>query len=122
MGLFSFGSSKKGPSIKWVNFTDSNQLNELIKESNQQPVLFFKHSIRCSISSMAKSRLESDWDVEGVTPVYLDLINFRSLSDLLAEKFNVEHQSPQVLLIKEGQCVYNASHNQISVASLKNNL
>lgn len=122
MGLFSFGSSQKSNSIKWVNFTDSNQLNELIKESNHQPVLFFKHSIRCSISSMAKSRLESDWDIEEVTPVYLDLINFRNLSNLLAEKFNIEHQSPQVLLIKDGQCVYNASHNEISVASLKNNL
>ena len=122
MGLFSFGSSKNTSSINWVNFSETSQLKEFLKESNEQPVLFFKHSIRCSISSVAKSRLESDWDLEEVTPVYLDLINFRSLSNLLAETFGVQHQSPQVLLIKDGQCIYNASHNEISVLSIKNNL
>lgn len=122
MGLFSFGSSKTGASVKWVNFIEEAQLDEFIKESNERPVLFFKHSIRCSISSMAKSRLEAHWDIENVTPVYLDLINFRSLSNLLAEKFVVEHESPQIILVKNGQSIYNASHNQISVDDIKNNL
>lgn len=122
MGLFSFGASKKEQNINWVKFTNAEQLKEFIQESNEQPVMFFKHSIRCSISSMALNRVESDWDLEDVTPVYLDLINFRNLSNLLAETFEVEHQSPQVILVKDGKSIYNASHNQISVASIKMNL
>lgn len=122
MGLFSFGASKKEQNINWVKFTNAEQLKEFIQESNEQPVLFFKHSIRCSISSMALNRVESDWDLEDVTPVYLDLINFRNLSNLLAETFEVEHQSPQVILVKEGKSIYNASHGEISVAGIKMNL
>ncbi len=122
MGLFSFGASKKEQNINWVKFTNEEQLKEFIQESNEHPVMFFKHSIRCSISSMAMNRVESDWDLEDVTPVYLDLINFRNLSNLLAETFEVEHQSPQVILVKDGKSIYNASHNQISVASIKMNL
>lgn len=122
MGLFSFGASKKEQNINWVKFTNEEQLKEFIQESNDHPVMFFKHSIRCSISSMALNRVESDWDLEDVTPVYLDLINFRNLSNLLAETFEVEHQSPQVILVKDGKSIYNASHNQISVASIKMNL
>lgn len=122
MGLFSFGASKKEQNINWVKFTNEEQLKEFIQESNEHPVMFFKHSIRCSISSMALNRVESDWDLEDVTPVYLDLINFRNLSNLLTETFEVEHQSPQVILVKDGKSIYNASHNQISVASIKMNL
>ncbi|MFT5669102.1 MAG: bacillithiol system protein YtxJ [Vicingaceae bacterium] len=122
MGLFSLGS-KKVDSIKWVHFNDANQLPTLIEESKHKPVLFFKHSTRCSISSMAKSRLESDWDLdEEVMPVYLDLISYRSLSALVAEKFGVQHESPQIILVKDGMATYDASHSQISVNDIKKSL
>ena len=122
MGLFSFGS-KSAENIKWVQLTNENQLPSLLEESNHRAVMFFKHSTRCSISSMAKSRLENDWDLdEEVTPVYLDLISYRSLSNLLAEKFGVQHESPQIILVKDGMATYNASHSQISVNDIKKSL
>ena len=82
--------------------------------------LIFKHSTRCSISTMAKYRLEDDWNFEGkkLEPYYLDLINYRDLSKEVAEKFDVHHESPQVLLIKNGECTYDASHLDITVSEL----
>ena len=71
---------------------------------------------------MAKLRLESDWDMKDITPYYLDLKTYRSLSQEVSEKFKVHHESPQILLLKNGECVYDASHFDISVDELKETL
>ena len=121
MGLF---SKKTAKGIDWKVMESEASLGEWIEKSNEVPVLFFKHSTRCSISSMAKNRLETNWDLndEQVVPVYLDLIAFRSVSNLLAEKSGVTHESPQALLFKNGEVVYNASHNSIRVEDIANSL
>jgi len=105
---------------KWISLTDNESLESLIELSHKKPCLIFKHSIRCSISSIAKHRLESDWDFEAseLQPFLLDLINYRAISQLVAERFEVHHESPQVLLIREGECTYDASHLDISVSEL----
>ncbi|MFT4601635.1 MAG: bacillithiol system protein YtxJ [Arenicella sp.] len=122
MGLFSFGS-KSAENIKWTRFDNEQQLSQFIEESNHKTIMFFKHSTRCSISSMAKSRLENDWDLdEQVTPIYVDLIANRNISSLLANKFAVQHESPQIILVRDGISVYDTSHNQISVKEIKNHL
>lgn len=108
----------------WQQLTDTNQLIHIISQSNQQPhenlaVLLFKHSTRCSISSMALNRLESKWlDNEKIPTYYLDLIKYRDISNEIASLFNIEHASPQVLLIKNGKCFYSASHSAISVLDI----
>ena len=124
MGLFSSNKDDRMSGPNWIILKDSSQLTELTNSSSDKPVLFFKHSTRCSISTMAKHRLERKWDLsdEEIIPVYLDLLNYRSLSNELAEKFNVRHESPQVLLVKNGQSIYNASHGEISVDAIKNQL
>ena len=105
----------------WHQLTDINQLSYIIQTSTQQPatkraVVIFKHSTRCSISSMALNRFESKWTDDDSIPVYfLDLLNHRDISNEIASVFNVEHASPQVLVIKDGKCVYHASHNGIIV-------
>ncbi len=110
----------------WHQLTDEHQLTDIINDSNQQPgisraVVIFKHSIRCSISSMALSRLENKWkDDENIMMYFLDLINHRNVSNQIANTFNVGHASPQVLVIKNGKCVYNASHTNIVAADLRN--
>ncbi|MCB9223724.1 MAG: bacillithiol system redox-active protein YtxJ [Crocinitomicaceae bacterium] len=124
MGLFSKSNTLAEARINWVQLEDRDKLNYLISQSEYMPVLLFKHSTRCSISIMAKSRLESDWDLtnEQIIPVYLDLLMHRSISNEIADIFGVKHESPQVLLIKDGICVYDASHSQISVKDLKEHL
>ena len=105
--------------MNWNKLTDAAQLHELKAESAGQPVLIFKHSTTCSISTMALSRMERNWSEEaGIKPYYLDLLNNRTLSGQIAEAFDVAHQSPQVLLIQDGKCVYDASHMGISFRAL----
>lgn len=126
MGFFGFGKKERLASrLNWVKLEDMANLDQLIQtESFEKPVVLFKHSTRCSISSMALNRLEMDWDIdpEQAVPVYLDLIAFRAISDKIAIDLSVRHQSPQVLLVKNGQCVYAASHSEIDVEDIKQNL
>ncbi|MFN7326960.1 MAG: bacillithiol system redox-active protein YtxJ [Chitinophagales bacterium] len=107
--------------MNWIPLTKEEQIAELVERSKQVPCLVFKHSTRCSISSIAKHRLEDDWSFtpEEIVPYYLDLISYRPLSSKIAEDFQVHHESPQVLLIVDGECIYDASHLDISVAELK---
>jgi len=98
--------------MNWINLTSIEQVNEVVEASATTPVLILKHSTRCSISAMALNRLESSWDETktSILTYYLDLIAHRDISNFLAEKFNVYHQSPQVLLIKNGESYYDESH------------
>ncbi len=107
--------------MNWHPLTKVSQLDEIIERSKEVPCAIFKHSTRCSISSMAKYRLEGDWDFEttALEPYFLDLITYREVSNAVAEKFSVYHESPQILLIKDGECTYDASHLDITVDELK---
>lgn len=100
--------------MNWQKLTSLAQLEALKKESSTQPILIFKHSTRCSTSAMALSRLERNWKEQNVKPYFLDLLSFREISNQIESTFNVEHQSPQVLLIKNGESVYDASHMSIA--------
>lgn len=104
--------------MNWEQLTDLQQLEQLKEASFQTPVLFFKHSTRCSISVMALNRFEREWANEEVTPYFLDLLTYREVSNSVADLFGVEHQSPQVLLIKDGVCVHHASHNAIDAQAI----
>ncbi|MBD0402607.1 bacillithiol system redox-active protein YtxJ [Flammeovirga sp. EKP202] len=105
--------------MNWHQLTEISQLEELVALSQSQKVLILKHSTRCSISSMALSRLERSWDDgNGISAYYLDLIQYRNVSNAIAEKFNIEHQSPQVLVLDKGEVVYTASHMGISYSDI----
>ena len=96
--------------MNWVTLTNEGQLTDIL--NSDKPVAIFKHSTRCSISSMAKNRVERLWNFE--TPIYyLDLIALRGISNKIAEISGVEHESPQLLIFHAGKCVYHASHNMI---------
>ncbi len=125
MSLFKniFGSSEEQTSVSklnWIMFTDLGQLNEIIDLSHEKPVLIFKHSTRCSISRFALKQFENEYDLDdNITLYFLDLLNHRDISNEITSRFEVEHQSPQVLLIKEGKCIFNASHSSIDADNLK---
>ncbi|MCB0638014.1 MAG: bacillithiol system redox-active protein YtxJ [Lewinella sp.] len=105
----------------WEVLQDQSDIDQLAKRSFQQPCLIFKHSTRCSISAFAKHRLEKSWDFDHaeMTPYFLDLIQYRSASNYVAEKFGIQHESPQLLLIRDGACVYHASHLDIGAHELR---
>jgi bacillithiol system protein YtxJ len=101
--------------MNWIDLTSELQLTGIRELSRTRPQVIFKHSTRCSVSSMAKIRLERHDQPESTDFYLLDLIRFRSLSDKIASNFEVHHESPQVLLIKNNSCVYEESHNGISM-------
>lgn len=101
--------------MDWKILNDTAQLEEINKRSFEKTQVIFKHSTRCSISSVAKSRLEKAQAPENIDFYYLDLISYRNISNEVAEKFDVFHESPQVLVIRNGECVYDESHMSISM-------
>lgn len=100
--------------MNWIPLETVEQLHHI--KASQQFSLIFKHSTRCSISLMAKKKLELESDTlpENLPVYYLDLLNYRSISNKIAEIFQVHHESPQLLLIKNGECIYETSHGEIS--------
>lgn len=105
--------------MNWSVLNTEEQLYSLIERSNSKPQVIFKHSTRCSISSMIKSRLEKSDTPDTIDFHYLDLIAYRSLSDKIAEDLQVYHESPQVLLIKKGECIYDESHMAIRMEDIE---
>jgi bacillithiol system protein YtxJ len=99
----------------WNSLTDLSQIDEIVKKSFNKTQLVFKHSTRCSISRTALSKFERNFDNDNKSMdlFYLDLLENRLISNKIAEQFNIEHQSPQVLVIKNGNCVFTATHNVI---------
>jgi bacillithiol system protein YtxJ len=96
--------------MNWNSLIDEAQLEIIKNKSFEKPQLIFKHSTTCSISKMAFSRFERSEAPDTIDFYYLDLLNFRSVSNAIAEKFQVHHESPQVILIKNGDCIYDESH------------
>ncbi|HYD22173.1 MAG TPA: bacillithiol system redox-active protein YtxJ [Flavipsychrobacter sp.] len=101
--------------MNWIPLTEERQLDAIQRESKEQAVVIFKHSTRCSISSMAKMRLEREEAPGNVKFYYLDLLSYRPISNKITELFSVHHESPQILVIKNGECTYEESHNGISM-------
>lgn len=129
MSLFStiFGSSESNNTskskINWIPLTNISQLDEIVAISNGKPVVIFKHSTRCSISRMVLKQFENDFDTtNNVDAYFLDLLEHRDISNEIAARFNVYHQSPQLLLIKGGKSVYDVSHDGIDAGELKGNI
>lgn len=106
--------------MSFISLTTEGQLELILNDA--KPSILFKHSTRCSISSMAKNRLELG--LESLSPkfniYYLDLIQYRTISNRIAEMFSVEHASPQVLVVLNGECIYDASHGQINPKEIEN--
>jgi bacillithiol system protein YtxJ len=104
--------------MNWNTLTDAAQLNDIKSKSFEKPQVLFKHSTRCSISNVALRRLEKAADIPDADFHYLDLIRFRNISDRIAEEFSVYHESPQILVIKNAQCIYDESHLGINMQEL----
>ncbi len=105
--------------VEWIELNSQDQLTEIKQKSSTRAQIIFKHSTRCSISSMALNRLQRS-EVPGDADFYLlDLIRFRNISNAIATEFGVAHESPQVLVIKNGTCTYNESHMGIDMKGIQ---
>ena len=112
---------KSDSKVGWKLLTDLGELNTIINESNDKPVVIFKHSTRCGISRMVLKQFENEFNSNDmITPYFLDLLAHRDISNAITSRFDVQHQSPQMIVIKNGRAVYNASHENIDAGELKN--
>ena len=105
--------------MNWIQLNSLQQLDEIRQKSKDKPQVIFKHSTRCSVSSMAKNRLERKEFPQEADFYYLDLIANRNISLQIEEDFKVYHESPQVLIIKSGECIYDESHSGINMEEIK---
>lgn len=124
MGFFDNFFDKKTddgeqPEVFW-SYLEEVSLDEIEKESFEKPVILFKHSTRCSISRFVWNRFQQEYDIpnEKAALYFLDLLAYRSVSNEVAEKFDVIHQSPQVIVIKDGKAIYNDSHDAIEAETV----
>ncbi len=105
--------------MNWIPLKTIEELDLIQQKSFTNPQVIFKHSTRCSISSMALSRLEREEAPLNIDFYFLDLIALRNISNAVSEKFQVPHQSPQILVIKNGRCIFDESHNSIFMDEIK---
>jgi len=122
MGFFSFGKSDSSSTkINWIRIDNLEKLTEAMESSSEKPALFFKHSIRCSISSMALNRFEQNYSAEDCrcNLYFIDLISDRDVSNKIADQLGVQHQSPQVILLHNHQVIYTASHSGIDAHEIE---
>ena len=99
--------------MNWINLTNMSELYKIKDDSFQNHQFIFKHSTRCSISKMVLNRFESNNDSVFLSIYLLDLLNYRNLSNQIANDFNVKHESPQILVIKDGECQSHLSHTSV---------
>ena len=120
--MFGYRTSKEVEEtyLSWTPLISVEEINTIIEISKNQSILIFKHSTRCGISRMVIKQFESLFNEENkqLKVYYLDLLNFREVSSKLSEVFQVIHQSPQLLVIKNGISVYNESHYEITKVNL----
>ncbi|HLU87099.1 bacillithiol system redox-active protein YtxJ [Gelidibacter japonicus] len=128
MGLFNklFGAStssatnsdqsKQENETPWINLNSMEQLDGIVEKSKTKPQFIFKHSTRCGISRMVISRFKNDYQISGneADLYYLDLLDYRAISNAIADRFQVMHQSPQLVIIKNGVAVAHESHSGIN--------
>lgn len=128
MGLFNklFGAStssatnsdqsKQKNETPWINLNSMEQLDGIVEKSKTKPQFIFKHSTRCGISRMVISRFKNDYQISGneADLYYLDLLDYRAISNAIADRFQVMHQSPQLVIIKNGVAVAHESHSGIN--------
>lgn len=108
-------------SVPWNQLTQMETLEEIADDSFNQPIAILKHSTSCGISRMVLRQFEQNYNLEpGLVKLYfLDLLRYRDISNKIATRFNVPHESPQLIVIKDGKAIYNASHSEIVVEKLK---
>lgn len=105
--------------MNWITLEQEEQIEQIRVLSGSKAQVIFKHSTRCSISSVVKNRLDKSEGLPGIDFYYLDLIRYRNISDKVSTDFFVEHESPQILLIRNGECVYDESHSAITMAEIE---
>lgn len=100
--------------MEWHTLTSLSDLDHAEQRSADRTVVLFKHSTRCSVSMMAKRAFEQQWTAGNREAYLLDLIRHRDISNEIATRYGIHHESPQVVVLKASRPVFSTSHGSIS--------
>ena len=104
--------------MKKIDITSLEDLDQIDQASFNQPKIIYKHSKTCGLCDIIWNIIkESDFELN-----YLDLLTYRPISNEIERRYNVQHESPQILIIKDGKCVYSASHRRIKNEEIQKQL
>ncbi len=119
--LFEKGEQKEKKVLPWINLNSIEQLDNILERSKTRPQFIFKHSTTCGISRMVIGMFTEGYSFDENTAdlYYLDLHAYRPVSDEVSAVFQVLHQSPQLLVIKNGTTVFHTSHGAITEVDLE---
>jgi len=108
----------------WKHITEIGSINTIVEASNHKPQILFKDSVTCGISAYAKSRLVEGNDLikNGADFNYLDLLKYRNISNHIADVLKVHHQSPQIIVLINGEVTYTSSHHSIQAEEIAKQL
>ena len=104
--------------MHWIHLTHEDQLQKIIVRSEEKPQVVFKYSSHCHLSETILTQLQKNCCPDHMDFHFLDLTDHENISKKISEKFHITHQSPQILLIKEGACIYQESHSEISLKEI----
>ena len=104
--------------MHWIHLTSEDQLQKIVVKSQEKPQVIFKYSSCCHLSEIVFQRLQKNCCPGDVDFHFLDLTNYNPISEKVSEVFGVSHQSPQILVINEGQCIFHESHPDISLEGI----
>lgn len=112
--------TKHENSTEWIPLESIQELEELVEKSRTKTQIIFKHSTSCGVSRMVIKMFKKNFSFSNdqLDLHYLDLHAHRTISDEVEQKFKVDHQSPQLLVIRNGEVVANASHGAITSLDL----
>ena len=119
LSLFSMNKPDVDP--RWIVLESDEVLEQILIDQSDKPIVLYKHSITCGISAAVKKDLKKKWsfDKDEFSFYYLDLINHRDLSNKIEQRLNVQHESPQIIVVRNGKVLYHASHGNISMKKIK---
>jgi bacillithiol system protein YtxJ len=104
--------------MHWIHLTDEDQLQKIIVRSQEKPQVIFKYSTHCYLSEVIFQRFQKKCCPEHMDFHFFDLLAHQNISEKISETFHVVHQSPQILLIKDGECIFEESHSEISLEEI----
>jgi len=129
MGIFDSVFGKKEKTVKekkelpWILLESMNQLDAIAENSEDKTQVLYKHSSTCGISRMVLNMFSEGYDTDlDIDLYFLTIQNHRDISNTIEEKFGVKHESPQLLVIKNGEVVFHTSHVAIADINLKDYL
>jgi bacillithiol system protein YtxJ len=96
-------------------------LDRLLAQTSDRPLLLFKHSLTCGTSAEALDELLDHINGDGLDARYaiLTVQSQRELSNAVSARLGVRHETPQALLIRHGRVIWSASHFRVTAAAVQ---